>query len=461
VEQSPVPAGAGSVSTINSRVTVDGSFRGSVTGGTITSGPLALTLEEAIRRGVQYNLGAVTAGESARQAWAQRLSARAQLLPELTGNVRETVQQIDLAALGFRVQVPVPGFRIPTIVGPFNYFDARAYGTERLSLTDLRTWQASRETLRSAELTLKDSRDLVTLAVAGTYLQILASTARVETVTVQIETARAVHGQAVNRNRSGLNARIDVNRALVELQVQQQRLTSLSNDLEKQKITLARLIGLPLGQLFALSDAIPRSDAPTANLNDLIQRAFAARADVAAAAAQLKAAEQTRKAAVAEMYPSLDVNADYGVIGTNPSQSHGTFAVSGGVRFPIFRSGRTRADIEEAEAVVAQRRAEHDDTRRRAEQEVRVAVLDMNAAQQQVRVADSNRGLAAETLEQARDRFRAGVADTIEVVQAQESVASAEQDYITALFAFNLARVSLARATGDIGPGILRVLRGQ
>jgi outer membrane protein TolC len=252
-----------------------------------------------------------------------------------------------------------------------------------------------------------------------------------------------------------------VNRALVELQIEQQRLTSLSNDLEKQKIALARLIGLPLGQVFTLSDAIPRSDAPAANLDDLIQRALATRADVAAAAAQLRVAEQTRRAAVAEQYPSLDVSADYGAIGTNPSQSHGTFAVSGGVRFPIFRSGRTRADIEEAEAVVAQRRAEHDDSRRRAEQDVRVALLDLNAAREQVRVSESNRGLAAETLGQARDRFRAGVADTIEVVQAQESVASAEQDYITALFAYNLARVSLARATGDIGPGILRVLQGH
>jgi outer membrane protein TolC len=145
----------------------------------------------------------------------------------------------------------------------------------------------------------------------------------------------------------------------------------------------------------------------------------------------------------------------------NPAQSHGTFLLSGGIRFPIFRFGRIRADIGQADAVLAQRRAEHQDLRGRAEQEVRNAVLDISTASQQVGVADSNRKLAAETLEQARDRFRAGVADTIEVVQAQESVAAAEQDYITALYMFNLAQVSLARAVGAAGEGVARLLQGR
>jgi len=155
------------------------------------------------------------------------------------------------------------------------------------------------------------------------------------------------------------------------------------------------------------------------------------------------------------------VTADYGAIGVNPSQAHGTFSVTGAVRFPIFRSGRIRADIEQADAALTQRRAEYEDIKGRVEQDVRNAALDLTAASQQVHVAESNRGLANETLVQSRDRFRAGVADTVEVVQAQESVAAAEQDYISALYALNLARVNLARASGQTEQGIMSLFPGK
>jgi outer membrane protein TolC len=434
---------------------------GAVAGGSLISQPLALTLEDAIARGLRYNLGPISAGDEARAARAQRLATLAELLPDLTGGVRETVQQINLAALGLRLNQPIPGFNFPSVVGPFNYLDARAYLTETASLTGLRNLRASRDLTRSADLSAKDSREIVTLAVANAYLQLISSAARVETVRVQITAAQAVYQQAVDRNKSGLNARIDVNRSLVELQTQQQRLTSFINDFEKQKIALARMIGLPLGQVFTLADTIPYHELPVGNLDEMIGRAMRDRADVQSASAQVKAAEMTRKAAGAEYFPVLDAAMDYGVVGINPSQSHGTFTVAGGVRFPIFRFGRIRADIDEANAVVSLRRAEYEDVRRRAEQEVRTAVLDITTASQQVGVAESNRTLAAETLVQARDRFRAGVADTIEVVQAQESVASAEQDYINALYLYNVAQVSLARAVGGAGEGVARLLRGR
>jgi outer membrane protein TolC len=192
----------------------------------------------------------------------------------------------------------------------------------------------------------------------------------------QIATARAVYQQTVDRNKSGLNARIDVTRSLVELQTQQQRLTSLTNEFEKEKIALARLIGLPLGQSFVLADSVPYHELPSSDLDALIRLAVSNRADVRAAAAQVRAAEFARAAAEAERFPWFDFNSDYGVIGVNPSQSHGTFAVTGGIRFPIFRFGRIRADIEQADAVLTQYRADYDDTVRRAEQDARVAALD-------------------------------------------------------------------------------------
>jgi outer membrane protein TolC len=453
---------AGSNSTIQTTTQIQGAYQGSISHGTSDPQVLSLTLEDAIKRGLQYNLGAIGAGEAARQARAQRLAAAAEMLPDIFGNVRESVQKINLAAQGFRITVPIPGFQFPAVIGPFNNFDARASVSESLSFTSFRNWQSSRELAHSAELSLQDSRDLVALAVAGTYLQIIASAARIDTAKAQLDTAQAVYQQAVDRNKSGLNARIDVNRSLVEFQSQQQRLTSLVNDFEKQKLALARLIGLPMAQTFVLTDSVPYRELPLPNVDALVQRALTNRADVLAAAAQQKAAELSRGAAVAEYLPALELNGDYGVLGVTPTnQAHGTYTAAGGVRIPIFRSGRIRADIEQADAALAQRKAEYDDLKGRAEQDVRVAVLDLAAASQLVKVADSSRALAADTLVQARDRFRSGVADTIELVQAQESVATAEQDYISAVFASNLAQMSLARAIGKTEAGIASLLQGK
>ncbi|MBV8847229.1 MAG: TolC family protein [Bryobacterales bacterium] len=461
IETPQTGAGANSVNTLNPSIQIQGAYQGSTPVGTAAAEPLALTLEDAIKRGIQYNLGSIGASQAVRQARAQRLLAGAQLLPDVAGGLRETVQQIDLATIGLHPNIPIPGFSFPTIVGPFNYFDLRASFTQSFSMTGLRSWRSSQENTRSSELSFKDARQVVTLAVAGSYLQLLASAARIDTARAQIETAQTVYRQAVDRNLSGLNARIDVNRSLVELQTEQQRLTSILNDFEKQKLALARLIGLPMAQRFTLSDTIPYRELPAPNLDDLIQRAFSGRADVQAAATQVKAAELAKKAATSEYYPSLDVAADYGVTGVNPSQSHGTFLATAAVNFPIFRSGRIRASIEQADAALAQRRAEYEDIKAQAEQDVRNAALDAEAASAQVRVAESNRKLAADTLTQARDRFRAGVADTVELVQAQESVATAEQDYINAVFAFNLAQVSLARAMGQTEQGIALLLQGK
>jgi outer membrane protein TolC len=180
-----------------------------------------------------------------------------------------------------------------------------------------------------------------------------------------------------------------------------------------------------------------------------------------AAEAQLHAAEYARKAAVAEHYPTLGIVADYGVIGINPANSHGTFDVSGQLLFPIWAGGRTHGDIVEAEATLKQRRAEYESTRSLVEADVRNAYLDLNAAAELVRVAQSRRDLAHDELTQSTDRFASGVADTVEVTQAQEVVASAESEYIADLNAHNLAKASVARAIGQ-GEKIMRdLLRSQ
>ncbi len=276
-----------------------------------------------------------------------------------------------------------------------------------------------------------------------------------------MESAQAIYQQALDRFTSGLSARIDMTRSQVELQTQQQRLTSEQAAYAKQKIALARLIGLSSGQEIILTDALPYAPLENLTLEQAIDLASHNRSDLKAAEAQVHAAEFSRKAAVAERFPTLDFAADYGVIGINPATSHGTFSVEGQLHFPIWAGGQARGDIEEADARLQQRRAEYDDLRARVEADVRTAFLDLNAAAELVRVAQSRRALAQDELQQARDRFASGVADTVEVVQAQEVVSSAEQDYIASLNAHNLAKAGVARAAGQAEKITRDLLRSQ
>src|ERR1019366_2621409 len=285
--------------------------------------------------------------------------------------------------------------------------------------------------------------------------------ARVDSVKVQVASAQAISQQASDRFTSGLSAKIDMTRSQVELQTQQQRLTAEQADYAKQKIALARLIGLPAGQDLILTDAMPYAPLENLTLEQAIALASHNRSDLKAAEAQMHAAELFRKAANAERYPTLGLGADYGVIGINPATSHGTFSVTGQLRFPIWAGGRIHGDIEQADATLQRRRAEYEHLRARVEADVRTAYLDLTAAADQVRVSQSRRELAEDELVQARDRFASGVADTLEVVQAQEVVSSAEQDYIASLSAHNLAKASVARAIGQAEKIMRDLLRSQ
>lgn len=458
--QTALPGGgAQTVNTINSTVQVQGAYQGSVPAAGVPGGPLQLSLDDAVRRGLEYNLGTVGYTQALRQSEAQAKSARSSLLPTVTADALVTDQQTDLAALGFTsIKLPA-GLSFPTVIGPYHYVDLRA-GLEQslLDLTRRRNYRAAQQNVRAVQFAAQDARDLVVLAVTGAYLQAIASAAWVESTRAQVETGRATFRQAADRHDSGLAARIDVTRSQVELQTNQQRLISVENDLAKQKIALARLVGLPAGQDFTLSDTLPYAPITNLTLEQALERAAANRADLKAAEAQVRAAEIARRAAVAERYPTIQVSGDYGAIGSSPVSAHGTFGVTGTVRVPIFQGGRVEADIEMADAALEQRRAEYQDLKGRVDADVRAAFLDLTAAASQAAVAESNRQLAADTLAQARDRFAAGVADTVEVVQAEEAVAAAEQDRIAALFAHNLAKASLARAMGQADQGVKQFL---
>jgi outer membrane protein TolC len=247
----------------------------------------------------------------------------------------------------------------------------------------------------------------------------------------------------------------------VQMLTQKQRLSSLQNDLSKQKINLARLTGLPPNDRYELSDDVPFAEAPVASEEDAVAQALMLRPDIKAAQAQIRAAERTVAAARGERLPSLSVNADYGVIGENPANSHGTFSAAGTLSIPIWQGGRTGGDIEQANAALAQRRAELEDARSRVESEVRNAFLDLQTATSQVEVSRQNLDVTRETLTLTRQRFDAGITDSVEVSQAQSSVASAELDYINSVYAHNVAKLSLARAAGGSAESLPRFLKLQ
>ena len=451
--QTALPGITTSVNTLNTTVQVQGPYAGSAssTGHVPFSG--RLSLREALERAVEYNLGAVGLSQAVRQVHGQQRVARSALLPNLNSALRENVQQVNLQALGVRIPIA------PQVVGPFNYFDLRATLTQTVAdLTALNNYRAVQDVARASRQSLEDARDLVVLAVGGAYLQAIAAGARVESARAQLATARALYQQTLDRRKAGLIAQVDVNRSLVEQQTQQQRLVTLENDLAKQKINLARLTGLPPNERYELTDDVPFSEVPSLTFEDALKQAFESRPDLQAAESQIRGAERARSAARAERLPSLALSADYGVIGTNPAQSHGTFTFVGTLRFPIWQGGRTEGNIEQAEAALDQRRAEFEDVRGRIESDLRNAFLDIQAAASQLGVARNNQEVSRQTLDLTRQRYESGIADAVELVQSQEGIATADLDYITALFAHNLAKLTLARALGGAGQNVQRFL---
>ncbi|MGE5488043.1 MAG: TolC family protein [bacterium] len=422
----------------------DNPFLGGVPTAAISEDVLQLSLAEAIERGLKYNLGLFLGEQGTREAQAARLYARSGLLPTLTTSTSDGGRQVNLKALGFQ---GFPG--VNPIVGPFNVFDTRAYLTQTVfSLPAIRNFRAGDETLAAARFSYLDARDVVVLAVAGLYWQAVAGRARIDSARAQYKTAQALYDRAVNMREAGVAAGIDVLRAQVQMQAQQQLVIFYENEFEKQKLALERAIGLPVGQRIELTDSMSYTPPPPLDLAEALELAYANRADYKSQEASVRAAEAQRAAAVAERYPSVAFAADYGAIGPRPWNSHGTFSVVGTLNIPIYQAGRVKADITQADARLENAKARLADLRNMISQQVRAALLDLNAAAAQVNVAQEAVGLARQQLVQSEDRFAAGVATSVEVVQGQEAVATAEENYISALYSYNIAKAALARAVG-------------
>ena len=435
-------------------------FTGSEPEGTATSEVLQLTFQDAIDRGLRNNLGLLLSGDQTIMARGERWKELSNLLPNLQARLQEDVQTQSLTALGLKSNVfPFP---IPRVIGPFNYFDARASLSQSIfNFRDLEQERAASERLKSAQYSYKDARELVVLAVGNAYLLAIATAARIETADAQVNNAQALYGKAADQQKAGLSPAIDTLRSQVELQTRQQQLIAARNDFAKQKLSLARIIGLPPGQEFLLTEKAPFQALAPLPVEVYLQRAYISRSDYQAAQAQVRAAELSHRGAAAGRYPTLGVDANYGDVGVTPAHSNGTWQVNGALNIPIFAGGKVHSDVLEADAQLKQARSQLGDLRGRIDYEVRSALLDLNSAADQVEVARSSVELAEEALTQSRDRFSAGVADNLEVVQAQEAVAGAHESYIQSLYAHNLAKVELAHAIGDAEQGVRRYLKGE
>jgi outer membrane protein TolC len=458
--ESPVPSTTTSVNTLNTTVSIQGEYAGSARSTVRLPFSGKLSLSEAIDRGVRYNLGAVDMSQALRQASGQARIARSSLLPNLQGDIEDTEETVNLNALG--INFSVPGFAIPSMAGPFNVLDLRARLTQTIAdFTALNNYRSAKDVARAGKLSAQDAEDLVVLAVGGSYLQVIAANARLKSARSQLATAEALYQRGRKELQFGKATQLDVNRSRIELLVDQQRIVTLKDDLDKEKIDLARLTGLPPSSHYQLSSTIPYTPFPSSTLEAAIQQALRQRADLKAAEAQVQAAEHALAAARAERYPSLSTSADYGDIGVPSSALRPTFTVSATLNVPIFNGGRTNGDIQQADAALAQRRAELEDTQSQIESEVRKAYLDLEAAGSQVRVAQENIGLVQTTLRQERERFEAGVSENVDVIQSQESLSDAHLDYIDSVFAYNLAKLSLFRSLGDARGKLAEFLSAQ
>ncbi len=421
---------------------------------------LQIDFKDAIDRGLRNNLGLLIAGDNTITARGERWKELSDLLPNLQGKLEENVQTQSLTALGLKASVfHAP---VPRVVGPFNFFDMRAYLSQSVfNFKSIEKERAATESLKASQYSYKDARELVVLAVGNAYLLAIAEAARIETTEAQVKNAEALFNKAVDSQKAGLTPGIDTLRSQVEFQTRKQQLIVARNDFAKQKLSLARIIGLAPGQEFILTEKTPFQALTPLPIEQYLQRAYISRSDYQAVLAQVRSAELSRRGAAAGWYPSLDVGANFGDIGVNPGSSNGTWQVNGSLNIPIFTGGKVHSDVLEADAALKQARSRLGDLRGRVDYEVRTALLDLNAAAEQVEVARSSVDLAEQTLAQSQDRFSAGVADNLEVVQAQESVASAHESYIQSLYAHNLAKVELAHAIGDAEQGVKRYLKGD
>jgi outer membrane protein TolC len=414
----------------------------------VTQGPSSLGLEQAIQLAVQNNLTTLLAHEREREAEGLKDQSRAGLLPNVSATAYQANLTQNLAALGFQPGT-FPGIT-RTFIGPFNNFDARARLVQSIfSLSAIRNFQAGKAGVRVAELQEGLAREQVATFTALTYLEALRSGREVEAAQADVDLAQALLKLAQDQHTAGVATGVDVTRAETRLARERVRLLQAQTASEQAVLNLQRVVGLPLGAPLTLADPLRFREQPLLSVEAAVAEAGQTRPEVRIAEAQASLAGLEKRATRAELLPSVDFVGDYGVSGITPTNTDlPTRRVAVQLNVPVFNGGLTRGRIEAAASRERQAELELGSIRGQVEEDVRLAFSALRTTAEQVAAAGQSVTLAERELEMARDRFRAGVGDNVEVVTAQASLSDARSAEVTALAQYNAARLNLAAALG-------------
>ena len=429
-------------------------FAGDATVESATPGELSLSLDDAITRGLKHNLQVLLANQTERAVRGQISTVFYQLLPNLRATGYTRTQEIDLAALGFKPSsLAAFGFAPGTIhtVLKVDTTSAQLSADQVLfNLPDFYLYAAAKKAANVVTMNTLNTRGGVVQAVGTQYLAALADEAQIANAQALVTADEEVLRQATLAHDAGVGTNLDVLRARVQLQSEQQALVKAQNTFAKDKIALNRLVGLPAEQQLTLTDSVPYADLTEMSLGDTKTLAYQRRKDLLELEAQLEVAERSRKAVKYERMPSLAFNGYYGVLGETHGLYHGVFTAQGVLKIPIFEESRFRGETEVAAAQEIGLRHQIESLRVTIDAQVRASRLDVESSAELVKVARSNVDLAAEALQDTRDRFAAGVDDNLPVVQAQATLAAAQSRLIATEFQLNQAKLDLARNTGVV-----------
>ncbi len=417
------------------------------------SHPLRLSLKQAVEIALapEGNTRIQLAQEFTRQAEARSAEARAALLPNFDSYVTEEDQTRNLATFGLNLNIPIPGFVFPTLVGPFGVFDARVTASQTVfDFSSIRRFQAARVGVRAAEADSDSAHDQISAQVATLYLNALAAQAHVEAAEANVELAQANAKLSEDRKNAGTGIAIDVTRAQVQLADEKQRLLIAENERRQANLQLLRAIGLKLESGIELTGKLAYEPAEEVTAGDAIKRALESRSDYKAQQRREQNARLSYSATKFERLPSLAGFADYGATGTAVSNSLATRTYGVTLRLPLFDGGRRDARRTESTSQLRQEEIRTADLCQQVELEIRLALDSLHSSAEQVTVAEEGLVQAEREVAQAQRRYAAGVATSLEPVDAQTRLERARDNRISALVAYNVARVNLAEAMGAI-----------
>ncbi|MGC1905878.1 MAG: TolC family protein [Candidatus Acidiferrum sp.] len=417
------------------------------------TGVLKLTLEQSVGLALKQNTTAQIAQIVAKQSVEQKNIARAELLPQANLNVSEQWQRLNLAAEfggGGFPGLP-PGTVFPGHIGPFSLFSAGVgFNGQIFDLTLFRRYQAQRSAADASRFDSQSSREQVVLLVVSQYIGTLRATADVQASQSRVDLAQALYDQAADLQKEGVGTGIDTLRANVELQNEKQRLIEAEAQRETNLFGLSRLLNLDPRQQIDLADSLSFFETPQPELEPSIEEGLATRPEWKSLQEQIQSANYDKKASSESRLPSAHYSGNWTQLGVSPTEVIPTYTYSGSVTMPIFTGGRIHAEIARANLEIQKIEQQQQDLRNQIALEVKTALINLGSARNEVQVANSGVQLSKEEVDQARDRFKAGVANNIEVIQAQDSLARANDNQIAALYRFNQARADLARSIGQM-----------